>query len=52
MAGEWAGCESAVPREALGPELYEAVPAIRRTEAELFAMFTDADVIKAVRWRY
>ncbi|GED89751.1 hypothetical protein TNCT6_68360 [Streptomyces sp. 6-11-2] len=44
--------ESAVLREALGPELYEAVLAVRRAEAELFAMFTDADVIEAVRWRY
>lgn len=43
--------ESAVLREALGPELYEAVLAVRRAEAELFAMFTDADVIEAVRWR-
>jgi glutamine synthetase len=32
--------------------LYEAVLAVRRAEAKLFAMFTDADVIKAVRWRY
>ncbi|WP_267888581.1 hypothetical protein [Streptomyces sp. MMG1121] len=39
-------------REALGPELHEAVVAVRRAEAGLFAMFTDADVIKAVRWRY
>lgn len=39
-------------REALGPELYEAVLAARRAEAELFAMFTDVDVIEAVRWRY
>ncbi|GHE92458.1 hypothetical protein GCM10014715_56110 [Streptomyces spiralis] len=31
--------ESAVLREALGPELYEAVPAVRRAEAELFAVF-------------
>ncbi|MEU1461599.1 hypothetical protein ABZ467_13075 [Streptomyces sp. NPDC005727] len=38
--------------EALGPELYEAVLAVRRAEAELFAMFTDADAIEAVRWRY
>jgi glutamine synthetase len=44
--------ESAVLREALGPERYEAVLTVRRAEAELFAMFTDADVIKAVRWRY
>lgn len=44
--------ESAVLREALGPELYEAVLAVRRAEAEPFAMFTDADVIEAVRWRY
>ncbi|WP_267887417.1 hypothetical protein [Streptomyces viridochromogenes] len=39
-------------REALGPELYEAALAVRRAEAGLFAMFTDADVIEAVRWRY
>lgn len=38
--------------EALGPELYEAVLAARRAEAELFAMFTAADVIEAVRRRY
>lgn len=38
--------------EALGPGLYEAVLAVRRAEAELFAMFTDADVIEAVRRRY
>ncbi|MGW1810924.1 hypothetical protein [Streptomyces sp. NPDC002078] len=38
-------------REALRPELYEAV-LVRRAEAELFAIFTDADVIEAVRWRY
>ncbi|MFF8612219.1 hypothetical protein [Streptomyces sp. NPDC015350] len=38
--------------EAPGPEPYEAVPAVRRAEAELFAMFTDADVIEAVRRRY
>ncbi|MFJ3310437.1 hypothetical protein ACIPSA_47190 [Streptomyces sp. NPDC086549] len=44
--------KSAVLREALGPELHEAVLAVRRAEAELFAMFTDADVIEAVRWRY
>lgn len=37
-------------REALEPELY-AVLAVPRAEAELFAMFTDADVIEAVRWR-
>ncbi|MFD9539301.1 hypothetical protein [Streptomyces sp. NPDC060022] len=39
-------------REALGPELSESVLAVRRAEAELFAMFTDADVIGAVRRRY
>ncbi|MFF4121212.1 hypothetical protein [Streptomyces sp. NPDC001714] len=39
-------------REALGRELYEAVLALRRAGAELFAMFTDADVIDAVRSRY
>lgn len=26
--------------------------AVRRAEAELFAMFTDTDVVKAVRRRY
>jgi glutamine synthetase len=41
-----------VLREALEAELYEAVLAVCRAEAELFAMFTDADVIDAVRWRY
>lgn len=44
--------QSAELREAPGPELYEAVLAVRRADAELFAMFTEADVIKAVRWRY
>lgn len=44
--------ESAVLREALVPEPYEAVVAVRRADAELFAMFTEANVIKAVRWRY
>ncbi|MFD9408223.1 hypothetical protein ACFWBN_14555 [Streptomyces sp. NPDC059989] len=39
-------------REALGPELYEAVLAVRRADAELFTMFTEAVVIKAVRRRY
>ncbi|MET8746562.1 hypothetical protein [Streptomyces sp. NPDC004728] len=38
--------------EALGPEPYEAVLAVRRAEAELFAMFTGAEVIEAVRRRY
>ncbi|WP_406157095.1 hypothetical protein OG298_05645 [Streptomyces sp. NBC_01005] len=38
--------------EALGPELYEAVLAVRRAEGELFPMFTDADVIEAVHRRY
>ncbi|MEU9320450.1 hypothetical protein [Streptomyces sp. NPDC048295] len=42
----------AVLWEALGPELHEAVPAVRRAVAELFAMFTDADVIEVVRRRY
>ncbi|MGW2370962.1 hypothetical protein [Kitasatospora sp. NPDC001683] len=41
-----------VLRQALGPELYETVLAVRRAEAELFAMQTDAEVIEAVRWRY
>ncbi|MCX5098981.1 hypothetical protein OG887_05410 [Streptomyces sp. NBC_00053] len=44
--------ESAVLWEALGTELYEAVLAVRPAEAELFAMFTDADGIEAVRRRY
>ncbi|MER5471039.1 hypothetical protein [Streptomyces sp. NPDC002685] len=39
-------------REAPGPELYEAVLTVRRADAQPFAMFTEADVIKAVRWRY
>ncbi|MGW0857005.1 glutamine synthetase [Streptomyces sp. NPDC002690] len=38
--------------EALGPELHEAVLAVRRAEAELFSGRSDADVIEAVRWRY
>ncbi len=38
--------------EVHGTELYEAVPAVRPAEAELFAMFTDADGIEAVRRRY
>ncbi|MEV0536309.1 glutamine synthetase family protein [Kitasatospora sp. NPDC050463] len=44
--------KSDVLRQALGPELYEAVLAVRRAEAEVFAMHTDAEVIEAVRWRY
>lgn len=44
--------KSALLRRALGAELYEAVLAVRRAEAELFATHTDADVIEAVRWRY
>ncbi len=44
--------KSAVLREALGPELFETVLAVRRAEAELFAMHTGAEVIEAVRWRY
>ncbi|WP_316528553.1 glutamine synthetase family protein [Kitasatospora brasiliensis] len=44
--------KSAVLRQALGPELYETVLAVRRAEAELFAMRTDAEVIDATRWRY
>ncbi|MER5636564.1 glutamine synthetase family protein [Kitasatospora sp. NPDC002227] len=44
--------KSALLREALGPTLFESVLAVRRAEAELFAMHTDADVIEAVRWRY
>ncbi|MEU4504951.1 DUF5959 family protein [Streptomyces sp. NPDC024089] len=44
--------ESAVLWEALGPELYEAVLAVHRAEAELFPMFTDAEVIEAVHWQY
>ncbi|MGW4757936.1 hypothetical protein [Streptomyces chartreusis] len=37
-----------IPRLAVG----SAVLAVRRAEAELFAMFTDADVIEAVLRRY
>ncbi|MFJ9952653.1 glutamine synthetase [Kitasatospora sp. NPDC091207] len=44
--------KSALLRQALGPELYENVLAVRRAEAELFAAHTDEDVIEAVRWRY
>ncbi len=44
--------KSALLRQALGSELYEAVLAVRRAEAELFAGRTDADVVEAVRWRY
>lgn len=44
--------KSALLRQALGPELYEAVLAVRRAEAEQFAPYTDAEVIEAVRWRY
>ncbi|WP_371500443.1 glutamine synthetase family protein [Kitasatospora sp. NBC_00374] len=44
--------KSALLRQALGPELYENVLAVRRAEAELFATHTDEDVIEAVRWRY
>ncbi|WP_151769937.1 glutamine synthetase family protein [Streptomyces abyssomicinicus] len=44
--------KSALLRQALGRELYEAVLAVRRAEAELFATHTDTDVIEAVRWRH
>ncbi|MEU9203511.1 glutamine synthetase family protein [Streptomyces sp. NPDC048332] len=44
--------KSALLRQALGAELYEAVLAVRRAEAGLFATHTDADLIEAVRWRY
>lgn len=44
--------KSALLRRSLGPGLYEAVLAVRRAEAELFAGMPDADVIEAVRWRY
>lgn len=44
--------KSALLRQALGAELYEAVLAVRRAESELFATHTDADLIEAVRWRY
>ncbi|MFD7877812.1 hypothetical protein ACFV5G_27565, partial [Streptomyces sp. NPDC059766] len=44
--------KSALLREALGPELYGTVLAVRRAEAELFSMHADADVVEAVRWRY
>jgi glutamine synthetase len=44
--------KSALLRTALGRDLYEAVLAVRRAEAELFAGRTDEDVIEATRWRY
>jgi glutamine synthetase len=44
--------KSALLRQALGPELYDTVLAVRRAEAKLFEMRTDADVIEAVRWRH
>ncbi|MFB7588752.1 glutamine synthetase family protein [Streptomyces sp. NPDC056169] len=44
--------KSTLLRQALGAELYEAVLAVRRAEAELFATRTDAYVIEAARWRY
>ncbi|MBZ6210763.1 glutamine synthetase family protein [Streptomyces olivaceus] len=44
--------KSALLRQALGGELYEAVLAVRQAEAELFAGRADADVVEAVRWRY
>ncbi|MFE9023947.1 hypothetical protein ACFYNL_36035 [Streptomyces sp. NPDC007808] len=43
--------ESEVLREALEPEPYKAVLIVRRAKAELFATFTDVDVIEAVRRR-
>lgn len=44
--------KSALLRQALGPELYEAVLAVRQAEAELFSGHTDTDAIAAVRWRH
>lgn len=44
--------KSALLRKALGRDLYEAVLAVRRAEAELFATRTNEDVIAATRWRY
>ncbi|MGQ4488629.1 glutamine synthetase [Streptomyces sp. SAS_281] len=44
--------KSALLRQALGRELYEAVLAVRRAEADLFAGRSDAEVIEATRWRY
>lgn len=44
--------KSALLRKALGRDLYEAVLAVRRAEAELFATRTNEDVIEATRWRY
>ncbi|MGW1226484.1 glutamine synthetase [Streptomyces sp. NPDC002530] len=44
--------KSVLLREAFGPRLYEAVLAVRRAEAELFAGSSDADIAEAVRWRY
>ncbi|MFD7868788.1 glutamine synthetase family protein [Streptomyces sp. NPDC057682] len=44
--------KSVLLREAFGPQLYEAVLAVRRAEAELFAQSTDAGIVEAVRWRY
>ncbi|MEU1259369.1 hypothetical protein ACWCQP_42445 [Streptomyces chartreusis] len=39
-------------RDTARVEVGSAVLAVRRAEAELFAMFSEADVIEAVRRRY
>ncbi len=44
--------ESALLCDVLAPDLFETVLAVRRAEAELFAMVTDVDVVEAVRRRY
>ncbi|WP_441249706.1 glutamine synthetase [Kitasatospora sp. McL0602] len=44
--------KSVLLREALGAHLFAAVLAVRRAEAELFALRTDAEIIEATRWRY
>ncbi|MEU2021829.1 glutamine synthetase family protein [Streptomyces sp. NPDC016469] len=44
--------KSALLRQTLGRELYEAVLAVRRAEADLFAGRSDVEVIEATRWRY
>ncbi|MDI2129816.1 glutamine synthetase family protein [Yinghuangia seranimata] len=43
---------STVLREALGDPLHDAVAAVRRGEAALFAAATPEEVVAATRWRY
>ncbi|MFD9127260.1 glutamine synthetase [Kitasatospora sp. NPDC059571] len=43
---------STVLRAALGPELYAAILAVRRAEAEKFAGRDEEAVVEATRWRY